>query len=377
MLAIRKRYLSPDPNQTGGHAKDDPSKDDPKGDNPSGDDSKVDDPKGDNPSGDNSKGDNPSGDNPSGDNSKGGDSNDIEFDDGEIDSVGAPSFYKSKKDDSASSPEISDELKAEIDRLRKVEDEYNSMKSNPVVMASINYAASGSTDVNSFIKELSGGYSDISKMSLAEIYEANYRDTYAKKYNLDEKEIIDAVADFKDLPARKQVEIVDPIRDRMEKEAQEKIKDLAKKIGSETEEEQEKRKKFLEREKQAGANFIKKVNDSVGKQVFRVQVTEEMAKEITEASAKFSVRDPETLEPDLDATMNVWMWLLYGDKILKQHVRYGQNRGLEKGILGKSGRDQGSPKGNANSSSGSTDKYKATLEKSGGKLPRVGSPTPN
>jgi hypothetical protein len=376
MLVIKRRYLFPDPDTSGGTPSgDDPKGDDTKGDDTKGDDTKGDDPKGDDPKGDDPKGDDPKGDDPKGDDPK-GDADD--FEDGEIDSVGAPSFYKPNKDkDKGGDPEPSEALKAEIDRLKKIESEYNTMKANPVVMASINYAASGSTDVNNFIKELSGGYADISKMSMSEIYEANYRNTYAKKYNLDESEIIAAVADFKDLPARKQVEIVDPIRDRMESESQEKIKELAKKIGSETAEDEEKRQKFLDREKEAGANFIKKVTDSVGKQVFRVQVTEEMAKEITAASAKFSVRDPETLEPDLDATMNVWMWLLYGDKILKQHVRYGQNRGLEKGILGKSGRDQGSPKGNNNSSGGSTDKYKATLEKSGGRLPRVGSPTPN
>ena len=228
-----------------------------------------------------------------------------------------------------------------------------------------------------FVNELTGGYKDINKMTMDEMYEANYRNGIAKRYQLSEDDIEEALDDFRMLSAAKKAEIIDPIREKLEQESKNGIKSLSEKFAGNHKEQEEKVQAFEKRERTSIEELDNKLNALVGKTLHRVQVTTEMAKELRDSAMKFAIRNPETLEADVDATISMWMWMLNGEKVLKQHIRYGQNRGLEAGVIGRSNGNASPIKTNSASSGNANDKYEQLKQRTGGKLPRVGNSSPN
>jgi len=300
-----------------------------------------------------------------------------EISDEELDGrIVTPSFFRPASREPEGVSEL-ESLQKEVDRLRVIEQEYNNLISNPLFETTSNFVKSGEKDIKKFIEDLSGGYRDISKMSMTELYETNYRSTIAKKYNLSEEDIEDAISEFNRLSPAKQAEIIDPIRDKMDREADENIKKLSEKYSLKSKEDEKFIKEYEEREKKALQSLENKLSSLVGKTLHRVPVTQEVAKELKDSAMTFAIRDPQTLEPDIDSTLSVWMWLLHGEKILKQHIRYGQNRGLEQGVIGRANGTQSPIKTNSQNPKGTVDKYDELMKKTGGKLPRVGNPTPN
>jgi hypothetical protein len=305
---------------------------------------------------------------------------DDDISDEELDGrVITPSFFASKSvplENEKQSDQTSVD-QAELARLRAIESEYLSFSSDPLVEAAYNFRKSGGNDVMAFVNELTGGYKDINKMSMDEMYEANYRNGIAKRYQLSEDDIEEALDDFRMLSAAKKAEIIDPIREKLEQESKNGIKSLSDKFAGNYKEQEEKVQAFEKRERTSIEELDNKLNALVGKTLHRVQVTTEMAKELRDSAMKFAIRNPETLEADVDATISMWMWMLNGEKVLKQHIRYGQNRGLEAGVIGRSNGNASPIKTNSASSGNANDKYEQLKQRTGGKLPRVGNSSPN
>jgi hypothetical protein len=300
------------------------------------------------------------------------------------DEIGAaavrPAFLETKKDDDASSQKDLEALRAENERLKVIEAEYNTMKANPLVSAAILHSQGGGSNVKAFLQEVGGAYFDVEKLKPEQIYELHYRAGHAKKYNLSEDQIQNALTEFNGLSEYRKTEIIDPIKEKMESESSQKLKTLADKLNELAGQNEVDRDDFIKKERKYGEEFVQKVESLVGTQKYRVLVTPEMAKEIVEASKVFSIRDPKTFVPDIEATIDNLMWSLYSKKILKRNIEYGVNRGVEKGPIGKSGQDRRTPKSNAAATGlkGDVDeKYQKAIDQNQGKLPRVGSPTPN
>ena len=306
-------------------------------------------------------------------------SDDDDISDDELDGrVITPSFFgKSSSAPLENETNQSSVDQSELERLRAIESDYLSFTSDPLVEAAYNFRKSGGNDVMAFVNELTGGYKDINKMSMDEMYEANYRNGIAKRYQLSEDDIEEALDDFRMLSAAKKAEIIDPIREKLEQESKNGIKSLSDKFAGNYKEQEEKVKAFEQRERTSVEELDNKLNALVGKTLHRVQVTTEMAKELRESAMKFAIRNPETLEADVDATISMWMWMLNGEKVLKQHIRYGQNRGLEAGVIGRSNGNASPIKTNSASSGNANDKYEQLKQRTGGKLPRVGNSSPN
>ena len=306
-------------------------------------------------------------------------SDDDDISDDELDGrVITPSFFgKSSSAPLENETNQSSVDQSELERLRAIESDYLSFTSDPLVEAAYNFRKSGGNDVMAFVNELTGGYKDINKMSMDEMYEANYRNGIAKRYQLSEDDIEEALDDFRMLSAAKKAEIIDPIREKLEQESKNGIKNLSDKFAGNYKEQEEKVQAFEKRERTSIDELDNKLNALVGKTLHRVQVTTEMAKELRDSAMKFAIRNPETLEADVDATISMWMWMLNGEKVLKQHIRYGQNRGLEAGVIGRSNGNASPIKTNSASSGNANDKYEQLKQKTGGKLPRVGNSSPN
>jgi hypothetical protein len=306
-------------------------------------------------------------------------SDDDDISDDELDGrVITPSFFgKSSSAPLDNETNQSSVDQSELERLRAIESDYLSFTSDPLVEAAYNFRKSGGNDVMAFVNELTGGYKDINKMSMDEMYEANYRNGIAKRYQLSEDDIEEALDDFRMLSAAKKAEIIDPIREKLEQESKNGIKNLSDKFAGNYKEQEEKVQAFEKRERNSVEELDNKLNALVGKTLHRVQVTTEMAKELRESAMKFAIRNPETLEADVDATISMWMWMLNGEKVLKQHIRYGQNRGLEAGVIGRSNGNASPIKTNSASSGNANDKYEQLKQRTGGKLPRVGNSSPN
>jgi len=306
-------------------------------------------------------------------------SDDDDISDDELDGrVITPSFFgKSSSAPLENESNQSSVDQSELERLRAIESDYLSFTSDPLVEAAYNFRKSGGNDVMAFVNELTGGYKDINKMSMDEMYEANYRNGIAKRYQLSEDDIEEALDDFRMLSAAKKAEIIDPIREKLEQESKNGIKNLSDKFAGNYKEQEEKVQAFEKRERTSVEELDNKLNALVGKTLHRVQVTTEMAKELRDSAMKFAIRNPETLEADVDATISMWMWMLNGEKVLKQHIRYGQNRGLEAGVIGRSNGNASPIKTNSASSGNANDKYEQLKQRTGGKLPRVGNSSPN
>lgn len=306
-------------------------------------------------------------------------SDDDDISDDELDGrVITPSFFgKSSSAPLENETNQSSVDQSELERLRAIESDYLSFTSDPLVEAAYNFRKSGGNDVMAFVNELTGGYKDINKMSMDEMYEANYRNGIAKRYQLSEDDIEEALDDFRMLSAAKKAEIIDPIREKLEQESKNGIKNLSDKFAGNYKEQEEKVQAFEKRERTSVEELDNKLNALVGKTLHRVQVTTEMAKELRDSAMKFAIRNPETLEADVDATISMWMWMLNGEKVLKQHIRYGQNRGLEAGVIGRSNGNASPIKTNSASSGNANDKYEQLKQRTGGKLPRVGNSSPN
>lgn len=290
----------------------------------------------------------------------------------------APSFIKTTADPADAAAAASGETVSseELARLRQIEQDYNAHISDPLVEAALNFRRSGGTDVLSFVSELTSGYKDVSKMSMDEMYETHYRNTIAKRYNLSEDDIEEALDEFKRKSPAIKAEIVDPIREKLEEESKKGIKSLSDKFAGKAKDDEDKVVAFQERERKSLEELDSKLNALVGKTLHRVPVTADMAKQLREAATKFAIRNQETLEADVDATISMWTWMLYGEKVLKQHIRYGQNRGLEASVIGRSNGNASPIKTNSATQGAQNDKYETIKQKSGGKLPRTGSSTP-
>jgi len=306
-------------------------------------------------------------------------SDDDDISDDELDGrVITPSFFgKSSSAPLDNETNQSSVDQSELERLRAIESDYLSFTSDPLVEAAYNFRKSGGNDVMAFVNELTGGYKDINKMSMDEMYEANYRNGIAKRYQLSEDDIEEALDDFRMLSSAKKAEIIDPIREKLEQESKNGIKNLSDKFAGNYKDQEEKVQAFEKRERTSVEELDNKLNALVGKTLHRVQVTTEMAKELRDSAMKFAIRNPETLEADVDATISMWMWMLNGEKVLKQHIRYGQNRGLEAGVIGRSNGNASPIKTNSASSGNANDKYEQLKQRTGGKLPRVGNSSPN
>lgn len=298
--------------------------------------------------------------------------------DDELDGVvSTPSFFGGKSPSDSAPVDTEAVDKAELSRLRQVEQDYLALAADPLVEAAFNFRKAGNNDIMDFVSELTGGYKDVSKMSMDDMYEQHYRNTIAKRYSLNEDDIEEALDEFRMKSSAQKAQIIDPIRDKLEQDSKNSIKSLSEKFSSKAKEDEKGIQEFQEREKKALSYLDNKLNELTGKTLHRVQVTQEIAKEIRDLSTQFAIRNPETLEADVDATISMWMWLRHGEKILKQHIRYGQNRGLETSVIGRSNGNASPIKTNGVSPSSTNDKYQEVLKKSGGKLPRTGSPTPN
>jgi hypothetical protein len=299
--------------------------------------------------------------------------------DDELDGVVvAPSFFASQAAPEATPSENQESVdKAELERLRAIERDYLALSSDTLVEAALNFRKAGNSNIMDFVSELTGGYKDVSKMSMDEMYEQHYRSTIAKRYNLSDEDIEEALDEFNSKSPAQKAQIIDPIREKLEQDGKNSIKALSDKFASKAKDEQELDLAFEKQEKKALEYLDNKLNELTGKTIHRVQVTPEIAKEIRDLSTQFAIRNPQTLEADVDATISMWMWLRHGEKILKQHIRYGQNRGLEAGVIGRSNGNASPIKTNGVSPSATNDKYETVLKNSGGKLPRTGSPTPN
>jgi hypothetical protein len=298
--------------------------------------------------------------------------------DDELDGVlSTPSFFGAKVPSDSAPVDTEAVDKAELSRLRQVEQDYLALAADPLVEAAFNFRKAGNNDIMDFVSELTGGYKDVSKMSMDDMYEQHYRNTIAKRYSLSEDDIEEALDEFRSKSPAQKAQIIDPIRDKLEQDSKNSIKSLSDKFASKAKDDEKVMIEFQEREKKALSYLDNKLNELTGKTLHRVQVTQEIAKEIRDLSTQFAIRNPETLEADVDATISMWMWLRHGEKILKQHIRYGQNRGLETSVIGRSNGNASPIKTNGVSPSSTTDKYQEVIKKSGGKLPRTGSPTPN
>jgi hypothetical protein len=299
--------------------------------------------------------------------------------DDELDgSIPAPSFFAGQAPQTTSSSENQESVdKAELARLRAVEQDYLALSSDPLVEAAFNFRKAGNSNIMEFVSELTGGYKDVSKMSMDEMYEQHYRSTIAKRYNLSDDDIEEALDEFNSKSPAQKAQIIDPIRDKLEQDSKNSIKSLSDKFASKAKDEETLDVEFEKREKKALDYLDNKLNELTGKTIHRIQVTPEIAKEIRDLSTQFAIRNPQTLEADVDATISMWMWLRHGEKILKQHIRYGQNRGLEAGVIGRSNGNASPIKTNGVSPSATNDKYQNVIKNSGGKLPRTGSSTPN
>ena len=299
--------------------------------------------------------------------------------DDELDGVvHIPSFFAGQAPSSAAASENQESVdKAELERLRGIEQEYLSLSSDPLVEAAFNFRKAGNSNIMDFVSELTGGYKDVSKMSMDEMYEQHYRSTIAKRYNLSDDDIEEALDEFNSKSPAQKAQVIDPIREKLEQDSKNSIKSLSDKFSQKAKDDESITKEFEDREKKSLNYLDSKLNELTGKTIHRVQVTPEIAKEIRDLSTQFAIRNPQTLEADVDATISMWMWLRHGEKILKQHIRYGQNRGLEAGVIGRSNGNASPIKTNGVSPSATQDKYQNALKNSGGKLPRTGSPTPN
>ena len=298
--------------------------------------------------------------------------------DDELDGVvSTPSFFGAKVPADSAPVDTEAVDKAELSRLRQVEQDYLALASDPLVEAAFNFRKAGNNDIMDFVSELTGGYKDVSKMSMDDMYEQHYRNTIAKRYALSEDDIEEALDEFRSKSPAQKAQIIDPIREKLEQDSKNSIKSLSEKFATKAKDDEKVMIEFQEREKKALSYLDNKLSELTGKTLHRVQVTQEIAKEIRDLSTQFAIRNPETLEADVDATISMWMWLRHGEKILKQHIRYGQNRGLETSVIGRSNGNASPIKTNGVSPSSTTDKYEEVLKKSGGKLPRTGSPTPN
>lgn len=301
-----------------------------------------------------------------------------EIADDELDGlVSTPSFFGTKVQSESAPADLESVDKSELSRLRQVEQDYLALSSDPLVEAAFNFRKAGNSDIMDFVSELTGGYKDVAKMSMDEMYEQHYRSSIAKRYALSEDDIEEALDDFRSKSPAQKAQIIDPIREKLEQDSKNSIKSLSEKFSSKAKEDEKTMQEFQEREKKALNYLDNKLNELTGKTLHRVQVTQDIAKEIRDLSTQFAIRNPETLEADVDATISMWMWLRHGEKILKQHIRYGQNRGLETSVIGRSNGNASPIKTNGVSPSSTNDKYQEVLKKSGGKLPRTGSPTPN
>lgn len=305
--------------------------------------------------------------------------NQDDISDDELDgTVASPSFFGNVVTDTAKTGESQESLdKAELERLRGIEQDYLALVADPLVEAAYNFRKAGNSNVMDFVSELTGGYKDVSKMSMEEMYEQHYRSTIAKRYNLSDEDIEEALDEFNSKSPAQKAQIIDPIREKLEQESKNSVKSLSEKFSQKAKDDEKITQEFEEREKKALNYLDNKLTELTGKTLHRVQVTPEIAKEIRDLSTQFAIRNPQTLEADVDATISMWMWLRHGEKILKQHIRYGQNRGLETSVIGRSNGNASPIKTNGVSPSATNDKYQTALKNSGGKLPRTGSPTPN
>lgn len=289
-----------------------------------------------------------------------------------------PDSSKAPAGDSSAAGAPAD-VEAELTRLRSIEVLYNEMLANQAVSAALNWSKSGSGDILEFVNELTEGYRDFTKMTNEEIFEYDLRNTVAKKYNYSEDKIKRMIEEFSDEKEYTQISIINPLREKYESESKNKLAEVSKKFKSKADSHQTLSEEVQARELASWTELNEKITALVGKTYLKVPVTAEMAKEIIDGVATWSVRDANGV-CDVDATIDAWWNFLFKEKTLKKHMSLGVSKAVEKGVLIRK-TDGTKPNRMSNNSGGegggAKDKYLKSLEQTGGKLPRQGASQPN
>lgn len=265
--------------------------------------------------------------------------------------------------------------KAEYDKVmtayKQMEDLMKDMNekipwlSDPLVSSIVDWRKNGGTDVNQLFTSLSGGIPDFSKMGYAEQYEYYLRNVLAKEMSFDDTVVNGLLAKFKASDPTDQAEKVVSIRADLQKLSQDAANNVAQKI------------KQIPASKSTinVDDIVKKATSATEACVAKIdamtkwkglEVTDQ-DKALLKAAVKTSVIFNPRQEPEIDLTIDAYLFALKEKEYKKSLIKEGFTKKIETNTLvpgapGMPGGGTGSPSGNG------SDTYEE-FKKSGQKLP--------
>lgn len=247
-----------------------------------------------------------------------------------------PSFLDSLTNKPTEPTALPDDIQQELARLRDIERRYNEMTSDVLYSAVEAYKKSGGNDINVFIDKVSGSVPDPEKMTPIEIFEYDLRNNLAKEAKMDEDEIDEAIRYFAEKPKFEQLAQVKDAKRRLAEARSSHLLKVNEELSGQAALSLQNSEERVRVERESAKVFVDTLDSMVGKTWHRMPFTKEKAEEVKQLAQVYTIRNPKTGVPDVDATIQFAIPFLYLEEILKANIRYGRDRGLEEGgNLGK------------------------------------------
>lgn len=242
-----------------------------------------------------------------------------------------PSFLESLSNKPTEPTSLPDDIQQELNRLREIERKYNDITNDVLFSAVESYKKSGGNDINVFIDKVSGSVPDPEKMTPLEIFEYDLRNNLAKEARMDEDEIDEAIRFFSDKPKYEQLAQTKDAKKRLAEARQNHLIKVNAELSGQAAQSLQNSEEFNRQERESAKVFTETLDSLVGKTWHRMPFTKEKAEEVKQLASIYTIRNPKTGLPDVDATIQFAIPFLYLEQILKANIRYGRDRGLEEG----------------------------------------------
>jgi hypothetical protein len=242
-----------------------------------------------------------------------------------------PSFLENLSNKPTEATSLPDDIQQELNRLRDIERKYTELTSDVLFSAVESYKKSGGNDINIFIDKVSGSVPDPEKMTPLEIFEYDLRHNLAKEAKMDEDEIDEAIRYFADKPKFEQVAQTKDAKKRLSDARVGHISKVNAELSGQAALSLQDSEEHLRKERDTAKVFVETLDSLVGKTWHRMPFTKDKAEEVKQLAQVYTIRNPKTGLPDVDATIQFAIPFLYLEDILKANIRYGRDRGLEEG----------------------------------------------
>jgi len=242
-----------------------------------------------------------------------------------------PSFLDSLTNKPTEPTSLPDDIQQELNRLRDIERKYVELTSDVLFSAVESYKKSGGNDINVFIEKVSGSVPDPEKMTPLEIFEYDLRNNIAKDAKMDEDEIDEAIRYFSDKPKYEQIAQTKDAKKRLADARANHLHKVNSELSGQAAQSLQNSEEFQRQERDTAKVFVETLDSLVGKTWHRMPFTKDKAEEVKQLASVYTIRNPKTGLPDVDATIQFAIPFLYLEDILKANIRYGRDRGLEEG----------------------------------------------